>query len=453
MTVWQIESLLGFSGWQNQVTVATDEQGIIQSIEPQKDCHKPDQRISGAVIPGQINGHSHAFQFAMAGCAEGPAGGGHGDFWKWRQAMYSLAEQVSPDHLQSIAELLYSEMLRRGITHVVEFHYLHHQVNGSPYENPAETSLRLIAAAATTGIGITLIPIFYQTSNFGKPALPEQMRFTCKSIEQYFELISAVESSAPAKSGAITGAGVHSLRAASASDIQTIFSQFNDRPLHLHVAEQQQEIVDCQNFYRKRPVEWCLENLDISENCSLVHATHLTASEIKSLAKSDATVVICPSTEANLGDGFFSFAAYVQAGGYFSIGTDSHIRVDFFEDLRWLNYGMRLQTQRRLLETPFDDPHAYLKAAWQGGLRSSGRKAKDYFAVGQPFDAVELDLSHPMFIGKKQDHWCAALVYGSDASAISRTISKGSVVVEDGKHHDCARIKSRYLATMAALRH
>ncbi|MEM6772044.1 MAG: formimidoylglutamate deiminase, partial [Bacteroidota bacterium] len=341
------KGLLQQSGWVEQAYVTVDANGIITSIS--NDPSRVVENINGYALPGFQNAHSHAFQYAMAGLAERHDGGNMADdFWSWREAMYNLANSVDPDHMEAIATMLYAEMLRHGYTNVAEFHYVHHDKNGKAYGNTAELGSRLISAAKTVGIGITLIPIFYQKGGFGKAPLPKQRRFISATVDDYYTLLESSEKACSYYAHANLGIGVHSLRGVAptaAAEVAKFGRQ--DIPFHIHVAEQLKEIEDSLGYLGKRPVEWLLEHMEPNERFHLVHATHLTDEEIKGIAQSQAKVVLCPTTEGNLGDGLFPLKAYQEYGGAWSIGTDSHIGINPFEELRMLDYGQRLITHQR----------------------------------------------------------------------------------------------------------
>ena len=249
------------------------------------------------------------------------------DFWSWRTAMYNLALTVSPEQLEAIAAMVYAEMVRHGYTAVVEFHYLHHDKSGKPYSNLAELGERLISAAKKAGIHITLVPMFYQQGGFGKPAEDKQRRFISKTIDAYYNLLESSIQSSKHYNNAKVGIGIHSLRAVKGEDIKTVCNNLkNDIPFHIHVSEQLKEIKDCLSFYGKRPVQWLMDNCNLNDNYHLVHATHLDDNEIKGIAKSRANVVLCPSTEGNLGDGLFRFNEFLKIHPGCMIGIPAHIR-------------------------------------------------------------------------------------------------------------------------------
>ena len=346
---FKFKALLQKESWLEPAYVGVDENGLIQYLSD----HAPEngiaiEAVEGFSLPGFQNAHSHAFQYAMAGLAENHLTGTPDDFWTWREAMYACALSVDPDQAEAIAAMVYAEMLRHGYTHVVEFHYLHHDQSGKPYTHLAEMGERMIAAARTSGIKITLVPVFYQKGNFGMEPLPRQRRFISTSVEHYFRILEASRRVVKNSEHARLGFSVHSLRAVEPGDIIRTFQQGpKELPFHIHVSEQQKEVNDCLAYCGKRPAQWLLENLPVNERFHLVHATHLHDDELKRLAVSGASVVLCPSTEGNLGDGIFRMKDYVKLGGHWSIGTDSHIGLNPLEEFRMLDYRQRLITHHR----------------------------------------------------------------------------------------------------------
>ena len=425
---FSFKGILTRSGWMHNVAVETDSQGRLVSIKQEKS-----QDSHGWAIPGFQNAHSHAFQYAMAGLAENRSEHANADsFWSWREQMYRIALSVTPDEMQQIATSLYMEMVRHGYTSVAEFHYLHHDPDGKPYSNIAEMGERLLIAAGEAGINITLIPMFYQTGNFGKPAEHNQRRFISENVSKYIQLLEATENAVSKYPNASLGIGIHSLRAANEQSIIQIRKEIpRDLPFHIHVAEQKKEVSDCVDFYGKRPVEWLLDNVDLNEQFHLVHATHLSDHEVNGIAQSGAHVVLCPSTEGNLGDGIFRFHDFKAAGGKWSIGTDSHIGLSPFEELRWLDYGQRLTTHRRDTFITSQSGDAGLNAitmSWGSGKAAMGKPSEDFYTVGQPFEAVIMrDLpgghtSHP-----DTSSLTSTLIYTADSADIIDTIVNGKL--------------------------
>ena len=438
MKSYRFKALLENSGWLENAVVTLDEKGKIISVSQEETPGAV--FIDGYALPAFQNAHSHAFQYAMAGLAENNAGSD--DFWSWREAMYSLALNLDPDEMKTIAAMLYAELVRHGYSNVAEFHYVHHDKNGEPYGNLATIGEALIEAAREAGIKITLVPIFYQKGGFGVEPNERQRRFISKTFEDYARLFEASAKACEKYENANAAVGVHSMRGVEAKDILRVCGELPQNiPFHIHVSEQLKEVEDCLQFLGKRPVEWLLENCDLNERFHLVHATHLTETETEKLAKTGANVVLCPSTEGNLGDGIFPLRSYQDFGGNWSIGTDSHIGLNPFEELRLLDYGQRLTSHKR---NTFGE---------NGGLFAineatvSGRKAmnnfqKEFFAVGADFDACVIDAEAPLLENVKLENLASAIVYTVDASQIYGTFVAGKLVEKDEFYWE---IKERFV--------
>jgi formimidoylglutamate deiminase len=399
-----------------------------------------------------MNAHSHAFQYAMAGVAEYlPREAGRDDFWSWREKMYALAMSVEPDAMEAIAGMLYGEMARHGYTAVAEFHYLHHAPDGRPYADQAEMGRRLIAAAKSAGIKITLIPIFYRMGGFGQAPQARQIRFLSPTVEAYQRLLEVSAEAVKGEAHARLGWGIHSLRAATTEDFSSLLGDAPAAlPFHLHIAEQRKEVEACEAYLGARPIRWLLENHRVDGRFHLVHATHCDPDEARDLAKSGAHVVLCPSTEGNLGDGFFPLRAYLEAGGRWSIGTDSHVGLSFCEEIRWLDYGQRLRHEKRgifCLEAGDDSGELALRQAILGGRAAMGFEEMP-FALGQPFDAVVYDAHHPLLAMAPQARRLSSLVYASDTSAILGTITDGRWIVRQQRHHALDTLRQRFLSVL-----
>lgn len=435
MKHYRFEALLQHNRWLAPAYAGVDSLGCLQYLsESAPETSTAIEAVNGFVLPGFQNAHSHAFQFAMAGLAEKHPSGTNDDFWSWREAMYRCALSINPEQLEAVATVLYAEMLRKGYTQVAEFHYLHHDQVGRPYANLAEMGERLIAAAKTAGIKITLVPVFYQKGNFGKAPHPRQFRFISGTLDDYFRLLEDSANVVLQYADAHLGFGVHSLRAVDHPDIITTFNQGpKDIPFHLHAAEQEKEVEDCIAYLKKRPVEWLLENLPLDDRFNIVHCTHMTDTEVMGLARTNANVVLCPGTEGNLGDGIFGLTDFVKHGGNWSIGTDSHISLSPLEDLRWLDYAQRLTTHRR---NTFDDgAHTLVRKAF-----FSGRKAMDntvstsFFELEKPFDAVVFNAESPLLLRPGLENILATIIYTADSSCISGTIVNGKWIVKNQVH-------------------
>lgn len=450
------DKILQNDGWKENVSILTTPDGLIHSIQ-ENASRQVAIHVKGFAIPGFQNAHSHAFQYAMAGLAEvHPTGTTSDDFWTWRDAMYRLALSVSPDQMEAIATMLYAEMVRVGYTNVAEFHYLHHQENGTPYDHLAEMGERLVSAAKTAGIGITLVPIFYQKGGFGKAPTEGQRRFISKDIDTYLNLLAASERVTANYDFASVGIGIHSMRGVEPKDIAEIAANGpQDIPFHIHIAEQLKEIEDSQAYLGKRPVEWLLENVDLSDRFHLVHATHLTEAETLGIAKSGANVVLCPTTEGNLGDGLFPLKSFQEAGGNWSIGTDSHVGLHPLEELRLLDYGQRLIShQRNTMTTPTEGKSGdyALKMAAITGRKAMDNFNESFFKVGEPLNACILSDHSPLLATASPENLSSAIVYTADASHHSGTISHGDFIVENNRHRNYSVIQERFVRTIQELK-
>lgn len=435
--------ILQKDGWRENVEVTVDAEGRITAIE------ESEAGEGDFAIPGFQNTHSHAFQYAMAGIAENHSDPSD-DFWSWRKAMYQLAVSLGPEDLESIAAMLYSEMIRHGYTHVVEFHYLHNNKDGSPYDNPAEMALRLVSAAEHAGINITVTPVYYKLGGFGLPASAEQRRFLVHSPDDYLRLVEATEKAIENYEHARLGFGVHSLRAAPAKDIiEILASGPRDLPFHIHISEQVKEVEDCLSFYARRPVEWLFETVDVNERFNLVHATHVNPSELKVIAESGANVALCPTTEGNLGDGIFPLREFKTLGGNWSIGTDSHISLNPYEEIRLLDYGQRNSALSR--NTFGDRGSAYaIQSIFDGGCAATGLNRKQFFEIGDPLNACTISARHPLIGETSQEHRLNAIVYAADSSSRLGSIINGkrAALEDDGTE----KLERRFSETIRRLR-
>ncbi len=447
MKRFHFEALWQETGWLEKAVVSVDERGKIAKVE--SGTPEGAESIAGWALPGIPNAHSHAFQFALAGMAEHvPEGRKDDDFWSWRQVMYELALSVEPEGVQAIAAYAYSEMVARGFTSVAEFHYLHHQPDGLPYADPTVMAEALCRAANQAGIKLTLVPVHYHFGDFGKPASPRQRRFLFESADAYLKFATLCAAVAK-KHGQTSGGGVHSLRASSPEETKAIFKALpKEWPRHLHLAEQKKEVDACVASLGKRPVTWALENLSLDERFHLVHATHSDERETRALAKSGANVVLCPTTEGNLGDGIFPLALYQQCGGRFSLGTDSHVGIDPWEELRLLEYGQRLTLQKRnpLCRPGESSGEGLLKAVVASGARAMGRAGKKGFVVGDAFDAVVIDASDPLNAALRPKFRIDTRVFAGGSGPLLGTLIDGIWVARAGRH-----LQREALATAARL--
>jgi formimidoylglutamate deiminase len=450
---FQFKSLLQQDAWRSPAYVGINENGIIQYLSNEAPREATAiEFVNGFALPGFQNAHSHAFQYAMAGLAETHASGTDDDFWTWREEMYKCALSVDPDQAEAIAAMLYAEMVRHGYTHVAEFHYLHHDKNGKPYNNLAEMGERMVAAAKTAGIKITLVPVFYQKGGFGQDPQPRQKRFISKTVDNYFHLLDDSATAISNQPHAQLGFSVHSLRAVDLKDIITTFNQGpKNIPFHLHVSEQQKEVEDCLAYCKKRPMQWVLENLPVNERFQLVHSTHLDDEELKKLAASNATVVLCPSTEGNLGDGIFRMKEYVKLGGHWCIGTDSHIGINPFEEFRMIDYRQRLVTNKRNTING-DAAQYFINESVQQGRKAMGNIRADHFEIGQPLDALVINAGTHLLADTSEKNRLASIVYTSDSSRNLGTLINGKWVVKNQHHQTGHEIKTAFSKAMQELK-
>ena len=395
-------------------------------------------------MPGIANLHSHAFQRAMAGLAErqtDPAD----SFWTWRETMYRMAARFDPDTLHAVASQLYVEMLEAGYTTVCEFHYLHHAPDGSAYRTPTAMSDALVAAAREAGIRLCLLPVLYMTGGFdGRGLGPRQRRFG-HGIDDYLRLFQDLH--ARQDDMLRVGCALHSLRAVPEEAMRTVLAALPaDARIHIHIAEQVGEVQDCLAVRDLRPVEWLLRNADVDARWTLVHATHLNDGEVQGIARSGATVAICPTTEANLGDGLFRLRDYLDAGGAWGVGSDSHISVSPVEELRWLEYGQRLQTRRRNIAVRPGSPGVGATLL-QGALASAAAST----GFGDQGDAIVLDADAPLLAAATRDDVAERWIFSGNRPLVREVHVAGRHVVEDGRHPRRDAVATRYAEALHRL--
>lgn len=436
------ERALTVQGWRRDVLVTTNAAGMITEVAP--DSPGVGERVKGVAVPGIANAHSHAFQRALAGLTE-HRGGTRDSFWTWRDAMYRLAAAVTPEDLNAIAAQLYVEMLKGGYTAVCEFHYLHQAPVGGRAMGQA-----VIDAAMRAGIDMTLLPTLYMTSDFGGAAPNEGQKRFVHSVEDFLRLRGDLRAD-----GMVMGTAIHSLRAVPPPALAKLLAGLEGgSPIHIHIAEQRKEVERCLEVTGARPVEWLLANAAVDERWNLVHATHVTEAEMASVRGARATVVLCPTTEANLGDGIFPAESFVTAGGSISIGSDSHVSVNLAEELRLLEYGQRLITGERNVLAGAREPHTGVhlhSAAAAGGARSSGR-ATGAIAPGMRADIVVLDDQAPALFDRQEGHLMDAWIFGGFASPVTDVMVGGAWRVRDGRHPHEDEIAAAYRAAIRRLK-
>ena len=433
-------------GWTDNVRLTLDG-GHISAVEP--GVAPGNDEALGYLIPGLCNAHSHAFQRALAGHTEQRSPAGRDNFWSWRERMYELAGRVSAEALTAIARQAYCEMLRSGYTSVAEFHYLHRDpTDGNATDTMFEA---IVTAARDSGIRLTYVPVHYERAGFEDPEPTSRQATFAMSVDEFLRHFERVAS----RSGdtLTIGIGAHSLRAVSRNSLERIAEvAATGIPMHLHIAEQQREVRQCFTSYGRRPVRWLLENFDVRDNWSLVHATHMDDEEIVALAKSGAVAVLCPSTEANLGDGLFPLHRYLAAGGRIAIGSDSHMSINPFEELRWLEYGQRLVSQSRNVAS-LRESHVgseLFSRVHEGGALASGQTVVG-IETGAPADIVVLNDEDPMLAGHNDDSRLDALVFSGYPLPVERVMVDGKWCVVDAAHVDRDRARTEFAAMLETL--
>jgi formimidoylglutamate deiminase len=443
--LWFERALLP-DGWAQQVRIAIDG-AAISAVQTGVAPEPGDQR-HGAALPGLCNVHSHGFQRGMAGMSE-RRGRPDDDFWSWREVMYRFLDRLTPDDIEAITAQAYVEMLEAGFTRIGEFHYLHNDVDGARYADPAETAGAIVAAADATGIGLTLLPVFYAHADFGgtPPALG-QRRFI-SDVDGFARLVEASRAKLPAD--AVLGIAPHSLRAVTPEELAAIVPLADGGPLHIHAAEQVREVEACVAWSGARPVEWLLDHAAVDARWCLIHSTHVDAHETVRLAASGAVAGLCPVTEANLGDGVFPAVDYLAAGGRFGVGTDSNILIDAASELRAIEYSQRLTLHKRALLVDGAEPSVgatLFAKAQAGGAQALG--VASGIAVGNAADIVSLDLQHTALVGASTDlldRW----IFAARPGAIESVWRGGRKLVDHGRHIAAGAIAERYGRTVAAL--
>lgn len=443
--------------WQSDVNLSIGADGHLAQVLCGVAAPPGATVLPGPVLPGLVNAHSHAFQRAFAGLSERRSAE-RDDFWSWRDRMYAVALRVTPEQLRAIATQLYCEILQGGYTQVCEFHYLHHESDGLPYANAAEMSLALVQAAQDAGIGLTLLPVLYQRAGFTQAQLRDDQRRFASTVDSVCALSSRI--SALASPLISAGVAVHSLRAAPAEAVQALALQARqlNGPVHIHIAEQTAEVDDCIAATGKRPIEWLAHHVPLDHRWHLVHATHAAPPEIEAVRRSGAGVVICPSTEANLGDGLCDLPRWLSSGVPLSIGSDSHMQRSWVDELRWLEYGQRLTLRRRnvaahpaLAAQGLDATAAVLlQRSLEGGVAAAGLPAGGLQA-GARADLLVLDNSAPGLLGVPASHWLDALVFATDAPAFSQVWVGGHCVVSQGRHVRREAAAAAFASTMRQL--
>lgn len=445
MTAIHAGAVLLNDGWAQDVRIVCRE-GTVLSVETGVSAQPRDERHA-VIVPAMPNLHSHAFQRAMAGLAEirGPA---DDSFWSWRTVMYKFALSMTPDHVEAVAAQLYMEMLEAGFGRVGEFHYLHNDRDGSHYGNIAEMAERIGAAAAQTGIGLTLLPVFYAHSSFGgQTPIDGQKRFI-HSLDSYERLMHGAQAVVDGLPGAVLGIAPHSLRAVTGEELAAIEPLAKGGPIHIHVAEQVKEIEDSLAFSGARPVEWLLENATVDDRWCLIHSTHMTEAETRRMAKSGAVAGLCPITEANLGDGIFPAPDFIAQGGHYGVGSDSNILISVPEELRMLEYSQRLSLRARnvIADAGRSTGEKLFRQALEGGSRALASRHE--IEEGRSADFIALDVSAVPYLPASQilDQW----IFASGVQIDSVWV-RGKKLVQSGQHLQRREISERFNKVMAEL--
>lgn len=437
-------------GWAKDVRVGVDG-GAIVSVE-RSTAERSGETVRGIAIPGLSNLHCHAFQRGMACLAErrGPASD---SFWTWREVMYRFLGRLTPDDVAAIAAFAYMQMLERGFTALAEFHYLHHDIDGTPYADLGEMAGRLVAAASATGIGLTLLPSFYAYGGFGGQPPAEGQRRFLNDPDRFARLLARCREIAAGAPGTHVGIAPHSLRAVTPETLKQVVAAGGDGPIHIHIAETEKEVAECRAWSGRRPLAWLCDEMPVDARWCMIHATHLEETETLRLAASGAVAGLCPLTEASLGDGIFDGARFLTAGGRFGIGTDSNIDIDAAAELRQLEYSQRLAQRARNVMATDDGESTGLRlyqTALAGGAQALGRGASA-IAPGCRADIVVLDGEHPDFACVEGDRWLDAWIFVAGRAAVRSVIANGDLVVVDGHHRDRDAITARYTRVLRRL--
>ena len=453
-TIWAEQALLPH-GWSRQVRVQI-ESGRICAVQTDTAPEPQDDRVQ-VLLAAPANLHSHAFQRAMAGLTErAPSAevmqGGRSDFWSWRALMYRFLERLTPDQLEAIAAYAFMQMLESGYAAVAEFHYLHHGPGGIRYQNRAEMSERILAAAQRTGIGLTLLPVLYQVGGCdGRALAGGQLRFGHADLEDFDQLLRAIAPVLPEQDTRL-GIAPHSLRAVRPQDLRLCADLRPHDPVHLHLAEQQAEVEEVQAHFKQRPVERLLSESQVDQRWCLVHCTQMLPEETFALARTGATAGLCLVTEANLGDGIFDGVRWLQAGGKWGVGTDSNVAISLVDELRLFDYSQRLRDQVRmpLAASGQSSGRVLLQGAQAGGAQALGRDC-GRIAVGAWADLLALDLSGVDFEGRAEDALLDAWIFACVEPVVQKVWSAGRLVVQDGRHPKRAEIEQSYRIALRGL--
>jgi formiminoglutamate deiminase len=454
MTGLWFESALLPSGWATHVRITAGGGGTIEHVTAGTQAQPGDERHALA-LPGLPNVHSHAFQRGLAGLTE-RRGTGTDSFWSWRELMYQFVERIGPEELEAVSALCFAEMLEAGFTHVGEFHYLHHDRDGTPYADRGELAGRIAAAAAHSGIGLTLLPVFYAHGGFGgAAAAPRQRRFI-SDPEGFAGIVEACRRAVRPLAGASVGVAPHSLRAVTPQELSAIVALAHDGVVHLHIAEQAREVEECVAWSGRRPIEWLLENQPVGERWCLVHATHASAAELAGIAARRAVVGLCPITESSLGDGIFPAVPFHAHHGRMGVGSDSNILLDAAAELCTLEYSQRLAHRSRNVLAAgagASTGRSLFDAALAGGSQALGeRQAATGLAPGCPLNLVSLNAGHPALLERRGDEIMDSWIFAAGRGAVDCVWRAGERLVSGGRHRDRDALITRYAQALRRLR-
>ncbi|WP_274629942.1 formimidoylglutamate deiminase [Arvimicrobium flavum] len=436
------------TGWARNVRLEIGG-GRIASVAADA-APQPSDDHCAALVSGMPNLHSHAFQRGMAGLAE-VRGNTSDSFWSWREVMYRFALSMTPEQMEAIAAQLYVEMLEAGFTRVGEFHYLHHDRDGRPYDNVGELAGRIVGAAEQTGIALTLLPVFYAHSGFDGAAPNEGQRRFINDLNRFATLLEKVRESVRVLNQGVVGVAPHSLRAVTPEELDEVARLAGDGPIHIHIAEQVKEVEDCIAWSGQRPVEWLLDNAEVDDRWCLIHATHMTDAETVAVARAGAVAGLCPLTEANLGDGTFAATLFREHGGLFGVGSDSNVQIGVADEMRQLEYSQRLARRARnvVAEPGGSTGRALFDGALAGGARALGA-APVAIAEGSSADLVSLDQSYPGFESSMGDAVLDAWVFTGRVRPRSIWVA-GRKLVDEGRHRDREAVAARFRRAMREL--
>ena len=447
-SLWTASALTP-DGWARDVRVLVQE-GKIAAVETDVPARAGDERV-GTLLPGMPNLHSHAFQRGMAGLTEyrGPAAD---NFWSWRSLMYQFVGRMTPEDLEAVTTFAFVEMLEAGFTRVGEFHYVHHDLQGQPFADPAELSARVVAAAERTGIALTLLPVFYAQGGFGGAPANEGQRRFLHDVPRFAKLLDASGKLIAALPDSVLGIAPHSLRAVTPAQLQELLP-LSSGPVHMHAAEQTGEVEQCLAWSGARPVQWLLDNAPVNERWCLVHSTHIEGAEISRLAASGAVAGLCPITEANLGDGIFPAVDYLGAGGRFGIGTDSNVSLSVADELRQLEYSQRLRDRARNVVpgVTASTGRSLFEGAWRGGSQALGVKSSAGIITNAPADFFSLNGEKPAFAQRREDALLDSFVFAGVRDAVDGVWRAGRQWVSNGRHLAREQAATAYRAALARL--